>query len=90
MLTTEITTQTRNLHQETAFSVFPNPASTDLYLKGAESLRGKKYVLRSFFGRTILSGRILTVNQQAFDISGLRRGVYFLTVGNQTVRVVKR
>jgi len=89
MLTSEITTRTFNIQPEFDLSVFPNPTTSNLHLESPERLTGKKYILRNFFGQTIRSGIITGLNRHVLDVAEMNAGVYFLSVGNQTVKVVK-
>jgi hypothetical protein len=50
--------------------------------------RNANYVLRDILGKLILSG---TMNHSTtLDISAAVAGVYFLTIGTRTQRVLKR
>jgi hypothetical protein len=74
---------------ETAFAVYPNPASSVLFVetRRATSLPDQTYRITNLTGQTVLSGCINTETQQ-IDIKELPSGMYFITVGGQTVKFV--
>jgi len=69
--------------------VYPNPANNVLFVQTlrATSLPTETYRITNLMGQTIHSGNITAENQQ-IDISGLPSGMYFISVGEQTVKFV--
>ena len=75
---------------DATFAVYPNPTNNVLYVETRliASLPGTiKYRIINLTGQTVLSGNIIAENQQ-IDIEHLPAGMYFITVGGQTVKFV--
>ncbi|MBO7083909.1 MAG: T9SS type A sorting domain-containing protein, partial [Bacteroidales bacterium] len=75
------------------FSIFPNPTDGMIYIvetcHGA-SLQGQtEYRITNLMGQTLMTGDITTENQQ-LDVSNLPKGIYFITVGKDTRKIVIR
>ncbi len=74
----------------TGFSVYPNPANGVLYIEtchGASLLT--EYRISNLMGQTLLHGNIDSENQQ-IDINELPAGMYFVLIGEQTLKFVVR
>ena len=79
-----------------ALVVYPNPADGVLVLEtqSITSLQGETYRITNLMGQTLMTGTINPVETrhgtslQQVDISGLPAGMYFITVGGQTVKFV--
>lgn len=72
--------------------VYPNPATGILIVETQDfaSLQGKsEYRIKNLIGQTIASGLINAENQQ-INIEKLPAGMYFITIGKETVKFVKR
>ena len=71
--------------------VYPNPANNTLFVETRliASLPDLTYRITNLMGQTLLQGNITTENQQ-IDISSLPAGMYFISVGGQTVKFVVR
>lgn len=67
-------------------SVFPNPASDRVYVQGAA--QNAPYQVVDASGRKVLEGT-LQGQHSPVDISGLRSGVYALTVGTQSIQLIR-
>jgi len=69
------------------FVVYPNPANNILFVETCHgaSLQNPTYRITNLIGQTVLSGNITSENQQ-IDISYMPAGLYFITVGKQTVK----
>ncbi|MCR5038783.1 MAG: T9SS type A sorting domain-containing protein [Bacteroidales bacterium] len=72
---------------DAAFAVYPNPATGVLFVE--TSLPEQTYRITNLMGQTLLQGKITTETQQ-IDISNLSTGMYFFSVGEQTVKFVKQ
>ena len=72
-------------------SVYPNPASGVLFVEtyGRASLSNKTYRITNLMGQTLLQG-LITAETQQIDITNLPAGMYFISVGEQTVKFVKQ
>ena len=74
-----------------AFPVYPNPANGILFVQTvhAPSLPTQTYSITNLLGQTLLQGHITDETQQ-IDIADLPIGMYFISVGEQTVKFVKQ
>jgi hypothetical protein len=70
-------------------TIYPNPTDGTLFVQTvhAPSLPNQTYCITNVLGQTILSGNISAETQQ-IDIKKLPSGMYFITVGGQTVKFV--
>ena len=77
---------------KTAFVVYPNPTNNILFVETvhAPSLPEEtQYRITNLMGQTLLQGNITDETQQV-DIADLPSGMYFISVGEQTVKFVKQ
>ena len=76
---------------ENGFAVYPNPAKGVLFVETvhAPSLPMQTYRITNLMGQTLMQGSINAENQQ-IDIASLPAGMYFINVGEQTVKFVKQ
>ena len=51
------------------------------------SLQGQTYRICNLMGQVLLQGQV-TDERQMIDVSGLSEGMYFVTVGNYTQKIV--
>ena len=73
-------------------TIYPNPTNGILFVQTlrATSLQmEQKYRITNLMGQTLLQGNISAETQQ-IDISSLHAGMYFINVGEQTVKFVKQ
>ena len=70
---------------ENGFAVYPNPANSVLYVEVLPM--GQKYQITNLMGQTLLQGYITSENQQ-IDIANLPAGMYFVSVGEHSVKFV--
>ena len=75
--------------EDADFAVYPNPANNVLFVETVctPSLPGKTYRITNLLGQTVLSGSI-NAETQPINIKELPSGMYFITVGGQTVKFV--
>lgn len=73
-----IATDLRDIISE-KFNVYPNPASTQIFIKSTPRMIGKNYRLTDMSGITIMQGRINNANQ-AIRLESLSTGIYLLRV----------
>lgn len=66
------------------FAVFPNPATTELYLSADQSLIGAQYSILSISGQVVLSG---SMDQRPVNVVELPVGVYVVRLLNQGVEM---
>ena len=72
-------------------TIYPNPTNNVLFVEtqSIASQPNQTYRITDLIGQTILSGNITTKNQQ-IDISNMPAGLYFITMGEQTMKFVKQ
>ena len=71
------------------FAVYPNPTNGVLFVQTlrATSLPNQTYSITNLTGQTVLSGNI-TAETQQIDVSGLPKGMYFISIGSETRKFV--
>ncbi|MBR1515076.1 MAG: T9SS type A sorting domain-containing protein [Bacteroidales bacterium] len=72
-------------------SVYPNPANNVLFVQTlrATSLPTQTYRITNLMGQTLLQGCV-TAETQQINIESLPEGIYFISVGDETLKFVKR
>jgi len=63
----------------TTFSVYPNPAESEIKITANYSLQGKVYHILDVAGREILNGKL---DANSINVTSLDKGMYFLQVEN--------
>jgi hypothetical protein len=71
----------------TAFKVYPNPATSNITVE-SDGFLPLDYELISVLGERVLFGKTRPMKHQ-INIERLVPGVYFLKVGNRTIKIVK-
>ena len=87
---TTLTEDVEEKTMENAFSVYPNPAQNVLFVETqcfASQPTPTAYRITNLTGQTLLQGQITAENQQ-IDVESLPAGMYFISVGGQTVKFV--
>ncbi len=69
--------------------VYPNPTNGILFVQtlSATSLHDNTYRITNLMGQTVQTGS-LTAETQKIDVTTLPKGMYFLTIGNETRKFV--
>ena len=73
-------------------TVYPNPTNNVLFVETqfiASQPTATAYRITNLMGQTILSGNI-TAETQQIDVESLPAGMYFISVGEQTMKFVKQ
>ena len=70
-----------------SFQIYPNPTDNLLYVIPNTVKPSSPYHITNLLGRTLMSG---TLSDSAIDVSSLPKGLYFLTVDGQTVKLMKQ
>ena len=72
-------------------TVYPNPTDGVLFVEthGRASLSNQTYRITNLMGQTILTD-IITAENQRIDIANLPAGMYFISLGEQTIKFVKQ
>ncbi len=88
MLTSESTTNVKEIEYNHLFSIYPNPAKSQLNIQPKKNILGKTYYVRNNIGQVIWSG---TVNDSSISISltEFLSGLYFFSIENQTSAFIK-
>lgn len=73
-----------------AFSAFPNPTSSIFYVSIPGAPQGTVFTLYDATGCIMHHGRASTSERFIIDVSGFSPGVYFVTMDERTIRVVKQ
>ena len=75
---------------ENGFVVYPNPSHDILFVETCHgaSLQSE-YHITNLMGQTIMSGKIASENQQ-IDVSELSEGIYFIKIGEVTMKFLKK
>ena len=71
---------------ESKLSVYPNPADNKLTIEGIETQQDYKIIAPN--GNVVLMGSVSEHNQ-TINVSQLNRGVYFLMISNEVIKIVK-
>ncbi len=66
-------------NSQSSWSLFPNPASTELTIKTDYNLQGKKYHILDIAGRTVIAN---TIDGNKIDVNSLDKGMYILQIEN--------
>jgi hypothetical protein len=86
-----VTTSVSENVSENLFSVYPNPAKSQINVKADANLLGSIYTVYDNIGKVVLSGKINSENI-VIELGNLSGGVYLLSVGEnlkQTFKVIK-
>lgn len=74
----------------TIFRLYPNPATSSFTIDNLNvSSEGNNVRIFDITGKTVLSQSLEGYDQQDIDITRLTAGVYFVSVGEQTVKLIK-
>lgn len=69
------------------FQIYPNPTDNQLFVITNTEKPSSPYRIVNVLGQTLMSG---TLTESSIDVSALPKGLYFLTVNGQTVKLMKR
>ena len=70
-----------------AVMVYPNPTDGVLFVRTHAVRPYEEYRITNIMGQTLLQGTMTDETQQ-IDVRGLAEGMYFVTVGNFTQKIV--
>lgn len=71
-----------------SFNVYPNPTSGLLVIHNSEfRIPNSSFLITTPLGQTLMSGTITSEKHQ-IDLSNLPKGLYFITIGNSTQKIV--
>ena len=94
-VTTTVSTTATGItaRDEVTFNLYPNPASTELFLTSTEGMEDALIEVVSISGQLIQSQKLSSIqanNRTKIDVNGLVQGVYFLRVLSSTHQSVLR
>ena len=72
---------------EGGFVVYPNPTDGLVHVEVSHGAAPQEYRITNLMGQTLMSG---TVSDQTIDVSTLPKGLYFITLDNQTIKLMKQ
>jgi hypothetical protein len=72
--------------QMSSITLYPNPVKSKLYLQMPKQAKNA-YAITDMFGKVIHYGNI---ENNCIDFDNVQPGVYFLTINNETFRIVKQ
>ena len=71
--------------ETSGFRIYPNPANDVIVVETPEGATLQEYRITNLLGQTLLTGTSQTIN-----VSSLPSGMYFLTLGTQTLKFTKQ
>lgn len=71
-----------------AFSLYPNPATTVLHLK-SNNITISEYAIYNVVGKLVTTKKIAESNEVEINIDNLEEGIYFINVNNQHLKFIK-
>ncbi len=76
------------IDNENGFVIYPNPTNDVIFVKTCHSASLQSgYRITNIMGQTLMIGDIISENQQ-IDVSSLPKGIYFITVNNESQKFV--
>jgi hypothetical protein len=78
-----------DLDHQSDVKISPNPAETEVLLHVNEALIGQSYAIIDYLGKAKLTGTISHDNTH-LDVTSLTPGMYFILVGNDNFKFIKR
>ena len=75
------------IYADNGFEIYPNPSNGILFVQ-SENINSE-YRITNILGETVASGKIASETQQ-INVSSLPEGMYFLTIGNATMKFMKK
>ncbi|MBQ6083469.1 MAG: T9SS type A sorting domain-containing protein, partial [Bacteroidales bacterium] len=83
-------------NDETGFKVYPNPTNGVITIEIGDnetfqktSLQATEYTITNICGQIVMKGTISSETRQ-IDISNLENGMYFINVGDKSLKFVKK
>ncbi len=78
-----------DISEKVNFSIYPNPSTNTINIQNGYSLDIEKYSIYDLSGRKVIENNELQIdNSKGFsiDISGLKNGIYFLTLFDKSMK----
>ena len=77
-------------NEDTGVEVYPNPTNGVITIVGTDYVCSQttEFVITNITGQIVLQGTISSDNQQ-IDVRNLENGMYFIKIGNETIKIIK-
>jgi len=72
------------------FSIYPNPVNDELKIMNYEFKGNEMVQILDIAGKIILNTQYSVLNTNSIDVSSLAKGIYFVKVGNQVEKFIKK
>ncbi|MBL7883040.1 MAG: T9SS type A sorting domain-containing protein [Bacteroidia bacterium] len=89
MLTSTITTSLNEVKNKCVISVYPNPTSSIITIYSDDDFFDEKYNVQNTTGQIILTGKSSNTHFLNIDFATFDNGIYFVTIGKKTVKIIK-
>ncbi len=83
-----ISTLSSDAFEKTGISIYPNPTADVITINNLYFTENTKYNIVSVTGQIVQSGEITNASER-IDISTLNSSIYFLTIGNNSFKILK-
>ena len=90
LLTTSLSTDVSENDMELGITWYPNPTTSILRINSRNGLNGKTFILRNINGQMITSNQFQNAHVNSIDFTGLESGIYYLSMDNQTLKIIKQ
>jgi len=77
----------KELERKDSFSMFPNPTSGTIWLRGGKEIIGERLLIIDHLGRLVMELR-MTQEFNEINLESLESGVYYLRLGNASQKLV--
>lgn len=71
------------------FKIYPNPVQTQLIIEPLFKNFPTEFVIYDQLGRKVMVGNIETIRQPV-NLSNLKTGIYFIEIGKETYKIIKK
>jgi len=87
MLTDDFSSSINPILDKPQFSIYPNPASSELMIDYDTDLLNEECWIRNTTGQLLWSGQVNSTRMK-INLSNISPGGYFLSAGKQTMKVI--
>ena len=78
------------LSSDNSISIFPNPASNQLFIHGDRAIENATLTIFNMIGERVLDQKILHSDHTSVDIENIAAGIYFIEIRQQESKWVGR
>ena len=75
--------------QQQSIIAYPNPTASKIFVKSGKWQQGDILRISDSNGKTWLNRKIAATEVEEFDLSTLPQGAYIITVGNESISIIK-